>query len=245
VLTSLLLLALLAVRGTSPWPAGREGRYAIALGLLVAAQTAFVQVAVMLMPVTLAILVFYTYPFFTGVVMSVLGTDRMKLSLALALVAAFAGLTLVLGVGKEPVNPLGIAAGLGASASFTATLVLTMRLAPSLGAPLRTFLMMSMAAAVFVVASVVTRDFTLPETSPAWTGLLGLVICYAVGIILLFLCLPMLGPTDTAVILNMEPVAVALIAWLALGEALTPPQWAGALLVVAAVIFFQLQSRRR
>jgi drug/metabolite transporter (DMT)-like permease len=50
---------------------------------------------------------------------------------------------------------------------------------------------------------------------------------------------------QTAVVLNLEPVAVAIMAWLALGEALTPLQIAGAVIVVATVMFVQTAARRR
>ena len=63
------------------------------------------------------------------------------------------------------------------------------------------------------------------------------------GIITLFPILPLLGPMQTAVVLNLEPVVVALIAWAALGEALSALQMLGAVIVVAAVIYFQVARR--
>ena len=128
VVAAALLFLLLRVRGLRVLPISRQGVLAILLGLTVASQTVFVQVAVLLMPVTLAILVFYTYPFLTGVTMSVVGADRLTPPLFVALLAAFAGLTLVLGVGGESVSVVGVLAGLAASISFTATLILTPRL---------------------------------------------------------------------------------------------------------------------
>ncbi len=81
--------------------------------------------------------------------------------------------------------------------------------------------------------------------APGWIGLAGLTVGYALGIIGLFLLLPRLGAVQTSVVLNLEPVAVAGIAWLALGEALTPLQIAGAVIVVATIISFQATGRRR
>jgi len=63
--------------------------------------------------------------------------------------------------------------------------------------------------------------------------------------VVLFLVLPLLGPTHTAVVLNLEPIAVAMVAWAALGEALSPMQVLGAVVVVAAVIYFQVAARRK
>jgi drug/metabolite transporter (DMT)-like permease len=245
IFTALVLLGLLRLRRTPILPVSREARLALILGFFVAGQTALVQIAVSLLPVTLAILVFYTFPFLTGVVSSFLGTDRLTPASFLALIAALVGLTLVLRVAPEAVNPLGVLAALGASVCFTAALVMTPRLAPTLNAPLRTFMMMMMAAAIFVGTAAVTQDLHWPADHEARIGLAGLVVCYAAGIILLFLCLPMLGPAQSAVVLNTEPVFVALIAWAALGEGLTALQVVGAVVVVGAVMWYQVAKARQ
>jgi drug/metabolite transporter (DMT)-like permease len=240
-----LLLVLLRLRREAVLPVPPAFRSTIVLGLLIAAQTVCIQVAVALMPVTLAILVFYAYPFLTGVGASLLGDEPFTPRLAVALVAAFAGLALVLGVEPQPVNPLGVAAGLGAALAFAAALVLTPRLAPGLSTPLRTFYMLATTATLFVAASAATQAFRLPETEAGWIGLAGLTLGYALGIVGLFLLLPRLGAVQTSIVLNLEPVAIAAIAWVALGEALTPLQIAGAVVVVATVILFQAGAKRR
>ena len=241
----LLLLVLLKLRREAVLPLPPAFRSTMALGLLIAAQTVCIQVAVGLIPVTLAILIFYTYPFLTGVAASLLGDERFTPRLAVALVTAFAGLALVLGVEPQPVNPWGMLAALGAAVTFSAAMVLTPRLAPGLSTPLRTFFMLATTAAIFVAASAATQAFRLPETGPGWIGLAGLTLGYALGITGLFLLLPRLGAVQTSIVLNLEPVVVAGIAWLALGEALTALQIAGAVIVVATVILFQTTARRR
>jgi drug/metabolite transporter (DMT)-like permease len=241
----LLLLVLLRLRGEAVLPLPPAFRSTMVLGLLIAAQTVCIQVAVALMPVTLAILVFYAYPFLTGVAASLLGDERFTPRLAVALVAAFAGLALVLGVEPQPVDPWGLAAALGAAAAFAGALVLTPRLAPGLTTPLRTFYMLATTATLFVAASAATQSFRLPAGEAAWIGLAGLTLGYALGIVGLFLLLPRLGAVQTSIVLNLEPVVIAAIAWLALGEALAPLQIAGAALVVATVMLFQTSGRRR
>jgi drug/metabolite transporter (DMT)-like permease len=238
-----LLLALLRLRRTPVLPLPREFRATLILGLLIAAQTVLIQAAVALMPATLAILFFYTYPFFAGLGAALLGDERFSGRLAAALAAAFAGLALVLGVGAEPVSLAGLAAAIGAALSFAAAVVLTPRLAPRLAAPLRTFYMLAATAALFVAVLSTTLDVRLPHNAPGWIGLAGLALLYAAGITGLFLLLPLLGPVRSSVVLNLEPVAVAVIAWIALGEALAPTQIAGGVLVVAAVIFAQTAPR--
>jgi drug/metabolite transporter (DMT)-like permease len=108
---------------------------------------------------------------------------------------------------------------------------------------LRTFFMLATTAAIFVAASVAMQSFRLPASDAAWTGLAGLTLGYALGITGLFLLLPRLGAVQTSIVLNLEPVAVAAIAWAALGEALTPLQIVGAVVVVATVILFKATAR--
>jgi drug/metabolite transporter (DMT)-like permease len=104
--------------------------------------------------------------------------------------------------------------------------------------------MVATAAIIFVAASLATGDFRLPDNDAAWLGLAGLATLYAIGFTGLFLLLPLLGPIPIAVTLNLEPLAVAIVSWLALGEALSVVQVLGGLLVVAAVIYFQARGSR-
>jgi drug/metabolite transporter (DMT)-like permease len=242
---ALLLFAVLRVRGVALLPLKGTARFTILFGLLIAGQTVALQFAVKLMPVALAILLFYTYPLLTGIASSLLGGDRLSPRLVAALFAAFAGLALVLGVVAQGIDPWGVVAALLASACFTAVLVLTPKLAPAVAAPVRTLLMLATSAALFVTASVLSQQYQWPADQTGALGLIGLALFYAVGIIVLFLVLPLLGPTQTAVVLNLEPVAVALVAWGLLGEVLSATQALGAAIVVAAVIYFQVSARRK
>ena len=241
----LLLALLLRLRRAAVLPFPSEFRGTVLLGLLIAGQTVLIQLAVALMPVTLAILFFYTYPFFTGLAAALLGDERFTWRLGLSLVAAFAGLALVLGVGVQPLRLAGLAAAVGAALAFAGAVVFTPKLAPGLTAPLRTFYMIATTAAIFLAVAAATRNVTPPGSSSGWLGLAGLGVLYAAGITGLFLLLPLLGPVRSSVVLNFEPVAVAVIAWAALGEALAPAQIVGALIVVAAVIFFQATALAR
>lgn len=244
VCASALLLLLLRWRRTPVWPLPREFRALLLIGVCITAQTVLVQIAVARLPVTLAILLFYTYPFMTGVAQAVVGGERFTPLLGVALAAAFTGLILVLGANPGAVSVSGIAAALAAAVSFSAALVLTPRLAPALGAPLRTFFTIGTAATIFVSAACVMPGFHVPASGPALTGLLGLSACYAVGIVVLFRMLPLVGPTRTAFVLNLEPVIVAVVSWLTLGETLGPVQMVGAVIVVGTVIGFQSRAGR-
>lgn len=237
-----ILFVLLAARRIPFRGPPRELRGTIVLGLCVVVQTLLIQFAVKRLPVTLAILVFYTYPLLTAAATSLLGDHRLTPGRVITLLLAFGGLTLVLGVEAATIDLVGLAAAFGASIAFTSALILTPRLAPSLAAPLRTFLMLATAASVFAIATVAADAFALPEAPEALAGLAGLVLFYACGFVALFLLLPRLGAVQSALILNLEPVAVAVIAWLTIGETLSLLQCAGAGIVVATVLADRLRT---
>ena len=237
-----LLYGLLRMRRTPVLPLPGVFRSLLVLGLCITAQTVLIQIAVSRLPVTLAILLFYTYPFITSTAQAVFSGERFTLALGIALGVAFAGLVMVLGASPGSVSIVGIAAALGAALSFSAALVLTPKLAPALSAPLRTFYTLGTAAVIFSTAAAALPGFHVPAGDSAWAGLIGLSLCYAVGIVTLFLLLPVVGPTRTAFMLNLEPVLVAIASWAALGEALGPLQMIGVAVVVTAVIGYQSRS---
>jgi probable blue pigment (indigoidine) exporter len=238
---SLIVLALLLSRGRAWRIPSRQALGCVILGVFVVGQTLLVQIAVKRLPVTVALLLFYTYPFFTATAASLLGDHRFDRRLALSLAAAFAGLALVLGVSPEALDGTGVAAAVGAALVFTGTLTFTPRLAPGLEAPLRTFLMKGAATLMVATAAAVSGNLQAPTSALAWGGLAGLSVFYGAGIVGVFLLLPRMGPVQAAVVMNLEPVFVAGIAWMALGEQLSGLQAAGAAIVVAAVMGAQVK----
>lgn len=241
--TALALVILMLALGRRLWPPPPQFRGTLLLGLMVAAQGLFIQAAVSRMPVGLAILVFYTFPFFTGLLSILLGAERATWRLFAALFAAFCGLALAVGA-QAGLNLTGVVLGLGASLSFTGAFVLTPRLAPDIPPLARTCYTFLSSVVVLAVGVGLSGAWELPASAAAWIGLAGLSACYATGITGVFLLLPRLGAVETAVGLNLEPVAVILLAWLLLGEGLTGVQVLGAAVVVAAVLGYQLRQRR-
>ena len=71
--------------------------------------------AVAYIPVSLAALIFYTFPFYVAVLASLTGREPMTRTKAAALVVAFAGLILALGPSFDELNWRGIACGVAGS----------------------------------------------------------------------------------------------------------------------------------
>ena len=137
--------------------------------------------SVVYIKVSLAVVLLYSFPLMVGVLATVSGRERIQPVRALALVVAFAGLTLAVG---------------------------------------------------------------LEGGALGWIGLGGATLCYVLGFVLLFAAMKLLPPSQTAVMMNIEPIVSITAATLLLGEVTRPVQWIGILIMLAALCFSALRGAR-
>ena len=99
--------------------------------------------------------------------------------------------------------------------------------------------------AVLALAGVALQGgFHCPDATAGWWGLALLTLLYGTAITILFTVLPRLGVVGNSAIMNVEPVFALVLAWAILGQAIAPSQVAGALLVVATVVWLGLRRSR-
>jgi drug/metabolite transporter (DMT)-like permease len=232
---ALTLFVALKLRGMPLGLSTSARRTAIALGSLVAFYSWSLYQAVSLMPVALAVLTFYLYPLFTGVVAWTTGRERFTARTAGALGLAFLGLALALNLRGDAIPPLGIAFALAAAVGFTAQLVLSSVLMGRNPAQPVSLHMLASAAAMYVVVCLALDHFELPHDALGWIGFGGTTLCYMGGAIGLYTAISLLGPVKSALVLNIEPVFSMIFGYLLLAQTLTALQILGAALVVAAI----------
>ena len=252
--TALVVGALLLVQRTPLALTRRHRRALPAIGLLVGVQSLCLYSAVARLPVALALLAFNTYPLWTALWARLLYASRPERRVVLAMPVMLVGLALALDV-------LGAASGLGASAqwreigagvafaiaaaaTFGFALVLTQHEAGDLDGRLRTLTTMAIVAAIAIAAATTRGGFHLPDAVPGWWGLAALTFLYGTAFTIMFTVLPRLGVVGNSAIMNVEPVFALVLAWAILGQAIAPSQVAGALLVVATVVWLGLRPKR-
>lgn len=246
--TAVALLALLALLGVSLHLARADLQRLVAIGALVALQSACLYSAVARMPVALALLVFNLFPLLYTVLAWIAG-ERPPRRAALAAPLAVMGLALALEVGASTarVAARGTAIGEGvlfafaAAVTFAFVLFANARWAAQVDGRLRTLVAMATKAIVVGAMGALTQAFAPPADATGWIALAALTVLYGSAFVALFAVLPRIGAAVNTVALNFEPVAALAIAWVLLGEALTPLQLAGALLVVAAIVLLGLR----
>ncbi|MAF47588.1 MAG: DMT family transporter [Rhodospirillales bacterium] len=215
----------------------REAAWALALGVITALYTLALLSAINLLPVGIAILVFYLFPILTAFIAAIMGWVPLGLRTAGAAVVALAGLTFALGVRIEDYDPWGISlSALGALGLAIVSAVSGRVIANS--DPMRATFYMAVGALIpllFVVFA--AGGFNRPESQTGWLGLVFTNIFYAFAMIGYFVAIGRVGAPMTTTLSNLEPLVAITAAFLLLGQSLAPLQLAGAAVVVGALIF--------
>jgi drug/metabolite transporter (DMT)-like permease len=230
----------------------RHRRALPAMGLLIGVQSLCLYSAVARLPVALALLAFNTYPLWTALWARLVYRHRAEARVLRAMPVMLLGLALALDVfgaasglgaaGQWGRIGAGVAFALAAAATFGLALVLTQHEAGGLDGRVRTFSTMAIVAMMALAGVAAQGGFHFPQATPGWWGLAALTLLYGTAFTIMFTVLPRLGVVGNSAIMNVEPVFALVLAWALLGQAIAPVQVAGALLVVATVVW--LGTRR-
>lgn len=200
--------------------------------------------SILFIPVSLATVVFYTYPLMVVAVVPFIQKQRLGLRQVAAFVLAFGGLVLALGPSIEVLDGRGVALALLAAVSAATVFVISPPVVSAynaLGVSLYTNLIGACLVPLFLTF---LGGFALPETASGWLGLGGLSTFYIGAILAMFLALHAAGAVHTSLIFNLEPLVAIVAAAILLGERLTPVQMGGVALVIAALMLASLTRRR-
>ena len=206
-----------------------------------------------LVPIALALMLFYTYPAGVAVVDVALGRERATASRILALGLSLTGVVLVLVGGVDPstgapISLLGI--GLGLAAAASQVVFVTVSRSGYSGVPADAATLVILSASIVgasVIAVLVGQGAALvaPLTSfEPWPYLLLAGVAAAGISSLLFLtAIRTIGGTRTGILMLFEPVVGVVLAGQLLGEPLGPVQLLGGLLVLAGALVLQLRAQ--
>ena len=239
--TALVLLMLMRIQGVSLGLPHATHARALFVGLLVAIQSFCLYSAVARIPAALALLVFQTCPMLFVLLSWATGKEKPRQSALLAMPLALAGLALALDVrldhlaGRWAEIGAGVSWAFGAALSFTLVFFFNAHWLKTLDGRLRAFVTMAVTATVVLAGGAAADVLALPVDAKGWLGLALLTLLYGAAITSLFIVLPRLDGAASTVALNFEPIAVLGLAWVVLGQSVTPLQTVGAFLVIGAI----------
>lgn len=213
----------------------RERYTALALGVVNAGYAYALYAAIVYVPVAVGVLIFYSYPFWTALVAWLTRSEAPTGSGVLSLVLGLGGVALVIGAPETMPDWRGVALALAAAFGFTFLLSINARMLRRRDSRPITLHILASASCTYFLAAVLLQDFPLPQTGTGWAAFWAISILYTFAFIGLFVAVSALGPVRAALVMNFEPLASVILAWLILGQSLTHGQLLGAGLVIGAI----------
>lgn len=253
-----LLVYLLITKRSSLRVRRSEWPFLLLFGVLAYAMTPFFYfVSVSLLPVAIAALLAFLAPVLVALWLRFVKKEQVGRSIWIALALVVIGLLLVSQAWAGwTLNPLGILFGLITAAALAAYLLLG-----ESGTKRRD--VMSLAFYGFAIATVTWSILapwwnfpwaTLRSTTslfdgamagvPVWSLVLLMIAVSVVPFVLVLMSLQRIGAQRGGILGTTEPIWAALIAFVMLGETLTPVQGIGGLVVLTGVIVAELASQR-
>lgn len=201
-------------------------------------------VSILYIPVSLAALIFYTFPLIVAVVVPALERAWPRPAQLAAFLVAFAGLALALGTSFESLEWRGVALASLAAVSGAFIFIVSPKAVAAFGVVGTSFYMGLGNALLLLLVIVGFEGIVLPVTPAGWAGLIGVSVLYVCANLAMFAALESAGATTCALIFNLEPLVAIAGAALVLGERLSLVQCAGVALVVGALMLATLGRSR-
>jgi DME family drug/metabolite transporter len=242
-----LALNLRAKRRRLPVWSRRAVVLTLSLGLAIALVNGTYYLAIERLSVAVAVVLQYTAPVLVVVWTALVGRRPPSPQVMAALIAAVAGVVLVVelpGGAVGDLDGLGIAFGLASAVLFASYSLLSEQLSSifgALGAMARAFLVASGFWVLYQIPFGWPGELFEPSNIPEvlFVGLAGTLspfLLYVWGI-------RRVRAERATIAATLEPVLAAVFAWMLLGQSLGPLQIAGGLLACAAVVLLQVRRR--
>lgn len=194
-------------------------------------------------PVSIAVLIFFTHPILVAALAHLRGGDRLTTSKLLLAVAAFAGLALVLGPELGTLDRTGMALAALAAAAMCGMIMASARAQAHASSTQVNLYATAASTLAFALLTTLLSAWALPANRVGWLGILGAGAGIGIGLLAFFAAFRRLGPVRATMLSNVEPLITILLAAAILGERLEPSRWAGVALVIAALVLFEAAGR--
>ena len=242
-ITIILLFLFLKIRGKQLRLPPRERYAGFALGISVFLMGFGYLSATQYIPVSVAVLIFYTSPFLIAVIARFTEKEPLTLSRFIAITIAFIGLALALEIHSVAgLNWRGVAfaflATLGVSSFFVVS-SLTIRNAETQAVNVHC---LTTGTILFVVFMFISGGPAAHIAIGGWIKMIAASLALTTGYVSLLVGLEIIGPVKTSLLMNVEPIFTIFLAAVLLGERLSPIQLIGAVLVIAGIILITRES---
>lgn len=225
----------------------------LAGGSLLVGMTYFIGIgsylsAVAYLPVSLAVLIFYTFPIVVAIITAGIAKRWPHPLQMVALLVAFAGLVISLDVQLEGLKPIGLIFAALASVGIAVNMIWSgyfLRRIPT------TVFGLYMSVGTLIISSIVVlnRDsFAIPQSSEGLWIFAAMLVSFLIGYFSIYNAIRIIGAAPASTILNLEPVVTIIFAVVLLGELFNMQQLFGGAVVLIGILMAQwpqLTSRKK
>jgi drug/metabolite transporter (DMT)-like permease len=228
--------------GTRPKPHTPRQRWiSLGLGVIFAAVVFGLFAAFAAVSVPIGILSYFVYPLVTGFLGMLLGIERIGWRGALAALAAFCGLALMIRANPQDIALAGIAFSFMAACGRTAILLITRATLQDADPQMTTWYTILGSTVVLGAAALAAWSWQGPLTAGGWAAMIGVSFGTTIAVLALFVSIKRIGPFRSALIMYLEPFLSTVFSAPVLGEIITPVQAVGGAIMLIALISFQLR----
>jgi len=193
-------------------------------------------VAVIYIPLSLAVIIFYTYPLILLMLDALKNRAWPSPLILVGFAMAFTGLALSLLPTLNNLDWRGIILAFLAAIGATTVFIFSAQGSRTVG----TARLLAISHFVVLPISLITvmawNGFSFPVNTVGWIGLSVASVCYLSGVSFQFMAVRFGNPARMAMIFNLEPLVTLIVAAALLGERLNAVQYFGATLVVLAIL---------
>ncbi len=246
VTSALALIIYQKFRGKNIGLSPRERNISLMLGIPIFMMGMGYLGAAQYIPLSLAVLIFYTCPFFVAIISIFTEKEPITLIRLTALTLGFVGLVLALKVDSgTDLKIEGIIFAFIAAIGFASFASLSSLMLRS--SDRQSVLLHSLAsgAVLFVLFFLFNNGIELKGTWTGWSKVAGAGLLIALAYITLFAGIKIIGPVKTTMILNVEPILTIVLAAILFGERFSTIQVSGAVLVIAGIILINWVPKSR
>lgn len=245
-IATLLCLAIAAFQSVPLLLPGRQLVAALGSGIVFGIGGLLLLSSFALIPVSLAILIFFTFPIITVLIQAPLERRLPGIAQFLCLLIALGGIAFALDLAEFEFDLRGVAMSSLASFCVAGSFVWSGRSLAQADSNVVT-VYVSIAALAVAIGFILASDSPVGEIRPEpdWQSFGVAIGTSVLAFIAMFRGIKLAGPTPAAMILNLEPVFTSFFAWLILSEAMTTNRIIGGGIVIAAVLVSQWLSSRQ
>jgi drug/metabolite transporter (DMT)-like permease len=248
-LAALVVLAYLTWK-RRPWRLSKRKLWpAMALAIAMGALSFAYLGSIRFLPVSLAALIYYTYPIMVTLLATITGIEKLHnrdrgthLLVTGGQLLSLGGLALLLGLSWSTLNLVGIGMALFAAVTFSLVMLFGSRLMETIPPMVLNLHVALVNVVLFGAIAVLGTGFAWPSVSLGWLGLSGVAVFFVLGFLGLFVGVTMIGPSRAACLTNVEPVVTIGLAIAILGEPFSQWQFIGAGVVLAGILIMCLNA---